>query len=60
MAGEYLTFIDIGKAYDRVDRKLLCEILEKTGMSEKYVRLVKSMHVNTQDKYRMEMWRLTG
>ncbi len=49
----YLAFLDIEKAYDRVDRELLCQILGKIGMSEKCVRLVRSMYVNTRAKYRL-------
>ena len=47
----YLAFLDIEKAYDRVDRELLCQTLGKIGMSEKCVRLVRSMYVNTRAKY---------
>ena len=49
----YLGFIDIEKAYDRVDRKLMCQMLEKIGMTDKYVRIIKSMYVNTRAKYRL-------
>jgi hypothetical protein len=30
----YLAFLDIEKAYDWLDRKLLCQTLAKIGMSE--------------------------
>lgn len=32
---KYLAFLDIEKAYDRVDRRMLCKVLEKVGVSEK-------------------------
>lgn len=30
----YLRFLDIDKEYDRVDRKMLCRVLEKIGLSD--------------------------
>ena len=35
----YLGFLDIEKAYDRVNRETLCRVLEKVRFSEKYLTL---------------------
>lgn len=40
---KYLNFLDTEKAYDRIDRKMLCKLLEKIGVSEKLVRFISSM-----------------
>ena len=47
----YFAFLDIEKAYDRVDRRVLCKVLRKCGMSEKVVRIIESMYENTKAKY---------
>ena len=47
----YLAFLDIEKAYDRVNRQVLCKVLKKCGMSEKIVRIIESMYENTRAKY---------
>ena len=49
----YLGFLDIEKAYDRVSREMLCKVLEKVGLSEKIVNIVRSMYQNTRAKYRL-------
>ena len=49
----YLGFLDIEKAYDRVSREVLYRVLEKIGLSEKIVRIIKSMYVNTRAKYNL-------
>ena len=43
--------MDIEKAYDRVNRQVLCKVLKKFGMSEKVVRIIESMYVNTKARY---------
>ena len=50
---KYLAFLDIEKAYDRVDRKMLCEVLKKIGMSGKIVNIIRSMYENTRAKFSM-------
>jgi hypothetical protein len=49
----YFAFLDIEKAYDRVDREVLYRVLERCGFSEKIVRIVKSMYVDTKAKYNL-------
>ena len=49
----YLGFLDIEKAYDRVSRDMLCKVLEKVGLSEKIVNIVKSMYEDTRAKCRL-------
>ena len=33
----YLVFLDIEKVYDRVNREVLCKVLEKVGLKKKIV-----------------------
>ena len=47
----YMAFLDIEKAYDKVNRSILWKVLERCGMSEKIVNIIKSMYVNTRGKY---------
>ena len=49
----YLGFLDIEKAYDRVSREMLCKVLEKVGLSEKIVNIIRSMYEDTKAKYRL-------
>ena len=49
----YLGFLDIEKAYDRVNREMLCRVLEKVSLSEKVVNIVRSMYVDTRAKYKL-------
>ena len=46
-------FLDIEKAYDRVNREMLGIVLEKIGLSDKIVNIVRSMYVDTKAKYRL-------
>jgi hypothetical protein len=41
------------EAWDRVNGELLSPTLEKIGMSQKYVRLVRRTYVNTRVQYRL-------
>ena len=47
----YFVFLDIGKAYDTVNPRLLCRVLEKVGMSSKLLKLIRSMYENTRARY---------
>ena len=47
----YLGFLNIKKAYDRINREMLCRVLEKVGLSEKTVNIVRSMYVDTKARY---------
>ena len=49
----YFAFLDIEKAYDRVDRRVLCNVINKCGISEKIVNIIKSMYVNTRAIYKL-------
>ena len=46
-------FLDIEKAYDRVNREILCKVLGKIELSNKIVQIIRSMYVNTRAKYRL-------
>ena len=43
-----MAFLDKEEAYDRVDRRLLCKVLERIGISGKIIRIIRSMHENTR------------
>ena len=47
----YMAFLDIEKAYDRVDRSILCSVLSRVGMSTKYVNIIRSMYEETKAIY---------
>ena len=47
----YFAFLDIEKAYDRVNREILCKVLNKCGVSGKVVRIISSMYTDTRAKY---------
>ena len=49
----YCAFLDIEKAYDRVDRVILFEILRKVGLGMKVVNIIRSMYENTRAIYRL-------
>ena len=50
---KYLALIDIDKAYNRMNRRMLCKILERIGMNEKAVKMISNMYVNTRAKLSM-------
>ncbi|KAF2344329.1 Reverse transcriptase domain [Trinorchestia longiramus] len=49
----YLAFLDIEKAYDKVDHRKMLDVLGKIGFSEKIVNVVKSLYENTCAVYRL-------
>ena len=49
----YLCFLDIEKAYDRVNREILWKVLDKVGLSEKIVKIIRSMYEDTKAIYRL-------
>ena len=40
----YLGFLDIEKAYDKLNREMLCQVLEKVGLSKKIINIVRTMY----------------
>ena len=49
----FFAFLDIEKAYDRVNRNVLFKVLRKCGMSDKIVKIIESMYENTKAKYNL-------
>ena len=47
----YLAFLDIEKAYDKVNRQTLIYILGKLGCPKKYCELIKGMYTGTKAKH---------
>jgi len=47
----FCVFLDIEKAYDRIEREVLWEILRRAGFEEKIVNIIKSLYDNTKAKY---------
>ena len=43
----YVGFMDLGKAYDRVNRKILCQVLRMYNVGGKLLNGIKSVYVNT-------------
>ena len=48
----YKCYIDLTKAYDKVNRELLWTILRKYGMPEKFVRIIINMHEGARGRVR--------
>ena len=46
-------FVDMEKAYDRVPRELLWEVLRKKGVAEQYVEVVRNMYRNCKTCMKM-------
>jgi len=44
----YKCFVDLSKAYDRVDRPLLWELLRKIGVSPTLVHLIENIHTGSR------------
>src|SRR6218665_576335 len=49
----YWTFVDMEKVFDRVPREVVYLSLRKKGVSEKIVRLVRSMYVDAKTEVRI-------
>ena len=49
----YLRFLDTEKAYHRVNREMLCRVLEKVRLSQKIVNIIRSIYVDTKARYRL-------
>ena len=44
----FIAFVDFRAAFDSADQKALWRILESTGLSEKYCRILKALHHGTE------------
>ena len=49
----YTAFVDLGKAFDRVPRKVIWWTLRKLGVEEWIVRLVQGMYANARSRVRV-------
>ena len=47
----YLAFLDIEKAYDKVNRRTLVSLLGHVGLHPKLTKLIEGMYANTKAKY---------
>ena len=47
----YLAFLDIEKAYDKVNRHTLIQVLTSLGFHSKLCNIIKSMYTNTRARY---------
>jgi hypothetical protein len=52
----YLAFIDIEKAYDKVDREILYSKLTELGLGQKDVQLFKDFYTNNKTKVKLQNW----
>lgn len=50
----WILFLDLVKAFDRVPRELLWQLLEKFGIPPKLVRLLKALHKDVLVKFEVE------
>lgn len=48
----YLVFVDLEKAYDKVPRKVLWEVLNKKGIGSRYIEVVKDMYKDSKTSVR--------
>ena len=47
----FLAFLDIEKAYDRVNRYKMCKMLERVGVSLKFTSIIRSLYEHTRAKF---------
>ena len=50
----WILFLDLVKAFDRVPRELLWRVLEKYGVPEKLMRLLRALHQDVTVKFEAE------
>ena len=47
----FITFLDIEKAYDRVNRSTLMQLLKHLGIPNKFINIIKDLYTGTESKY---------
>ena len=50
----YIAFLDIEKAYDRVNRELMWKISKRVGFKDDLRNIIKSLYIDTKARYRLE------
>ena len=50
----YMCFIDLQKAYDSVDRELLCVVLARFGVPEKMLTVIRQFHEGMRARVRTD------
>ena len=49
-----MVFVDLEKAYDKVPRKLVWEVLRRRAVDERYVKMVKDVYEGARTSVKME------
>ena len=50
----YKCFVDLTKAYDKVNRRVLWMVLERIGVPQKMIRLIQNIHDGSKAKVKLE------
>ena len=51
--GRYFAFLDLEKAYDKINRDILFRVIAHLGFSDKIVRIIASMYRGTKSKFNL-------
>ena len=49
----YICFLDIEKAYDKVDREMMLAVLESIGLPRKIINIIRKLYSNTYATYKL-------